>query len=131
MPIIPTLQIQRQGNHKLYASLDCRAWSHLKKTWKVTTNQRMLFSITFAFQLKKQSTVILHTQSLYMFTYHFIKRLSKTSQTSIYFSFLLIILFVYISNDIPLPGYPSTNSPFHPPNVPSLGLQFPFYCLSS
>jgi hypothetical protein len=23
--------------------------------------------------------------------------------------FLLIILFVYISNDIPLPGYPSTN----------------------
>jgi hypothetical protein len=29
-----------------------------------------------------------------------------------FFTFLkLIILFVYISNDLPLPGYPSTNPP--------------------
>ena len=32
-------------------------------------------------------------------------------------SFLLIILFVYISNDIPFPGFPSTNPPSHP--IPS------------
>jgi hypothetical protein len=27
------------------------------------------------------------------------------------FSFLLIILFIYVSNDIPLPGHPFTNTP--------------------
>lgn len=36
-------------------------------------------------------------------------------------TFLLVILFIYISNYIPLPGYPSANSPSH---LPSLCLLF-------
>ena len=36
-----------------------------------------------------------------------------------YFYFLLIILFVYISNDITLPGYPSTSPPSYSPSPPS------------
>jgi hypothetical protein len=34
------------------------------------------------------------------------------------FFVLLIILFIYISNDIPLPGYLSTTHPFHSPRSP-------------
>ena len=34
-------------------------------------------------------------------------------------SFKLIIPFVYISNNISLPGYPSTATPSHPPSSPS------------
>jgi hypothetical protein len=32
-----------------------------------------------------------------------------------FFLFLLIILLIYISNDIPLPSYPSTMLPLHAP----------------
>jgi hypothetical protein len=39
-----------------------------------------------------------------------------------FFKFLLIILFVYISNDIPLPGYPSTNPHSIPPQARPLCL---------
>jgi hypothetical protein len=36
------------------------------------------------------------------------------------FIFLSIIIFVYISNGMPLPGYPSVSPPLHPPLPPLL-----------
>ena len=68
--------------------------------------------------------------------YSFTSSLPGTIFTSkihywVFQTFLLIIPFIYISNDIPLPGYPSTNPTSHIPHPTSPSSPLPLWGCAS
>jgi len=98
--VLSTLHITLGHYGKLEAHMNCRVRSHLRTQSKTTANPNVLLVGLYRDTALWENTLVL-------------------SSIQFLFSFLsLDIFFIYISNVIPFPSFPSTNPLSLPPSPP-------------